>query len=383
MATVSCHSCGLPRAEELVGVIPCPVCGASGPVLIEEPPAPVPGPGVTPSGGLTSPGSPGGAIRVPAPPASSAVGVPPVAHLAGSAGGMRPTSVGGLVGFIAGLATGVFGLLGFQAAFPPGSARGPHPVTQASRPDPAPEPDSQPAGPAIAPPPREVETRSALATPTDPTPGVTPPQPPAPGGVQPEPIPPNPFRPAAPLEMRLDNPDGESTPVVKPGGNMVLRGRVKVLRVPGLESGAVLDASELEAAEVIVAGKIDGGSRLWVKAPNGRVTFQGRIDSRATVDVQAPGGTVTFANPTTVARDGSKIDGGAVAEVTARVVEFHGRITGDGTRVVVSLTAGGRLAFAEIDGLARLEYRKADPDDPDPAVSWGTVRAPAVVARTE
>jgi hypothetical protein len=300
---------------------------------------------------------------------------------------LRPTSVGGLVGFVAGAATGVFGLLGWQAAFPPGSARGPQSVVQAGRTEPPREPDSQPdTGPALAPTPREVATRTASAAPADPQPGVTPPQPPAPpapGGVQPEPIPPNPFRPAAPLAMRLDNPDGESTPMIKPGGNMVLRGRVKVLRVPGLESGAVLDASELEAEEVIVAGKIDGGSRLWVKAPNGRVTFLGRIDGRATVDVQAPGGMVTFANPTTVARDGSKIDGGAVAEVTAKVVEFHGRITGDGTRVVATLTAGGRLAFAEIDGLARLEYRKADPDDPDPSVIRGTVRAPAVVTRAD
>jgi hypothetical protein len=292
---------------------------------------------------------------------------------------MRPTSVGGLVGFVAGAATGVFGLLGWQAAFPPGSAGGSQPVVHAARPDPAREPEPD-AGPAIAPAPREV-TRTSHATPTEPTP--EPPQPPAAGGVQPAPIPPNPFRPAAPLAMRLDNPDGETTPVIKPGGNMILRGRVKVLRVPGLESGAVLDASELEAEEVVVAGRIDGGSRLWVKAANGRVTFLAKIDNRATVDVQAPGGTVTFAHPTTPGRDGSKIDGGAVAEVTAKVVEFHGRITGDGTRVIATLTAGGRLAFAEIDGLSRLEYRKFDPDGPDPEVVKGSVRPPAVVTRVE
>jgi hypothetical protein len=125
------------------------------------------------------------------------------------------------------------------------------------------------------------------------------------------------------------------------------------LVVSGLERGAVLDCSELDAAEVIVTGAITGGSRLAIRAPGGIVRFLAGVEGRSDVDV------------------------------TTRAVEFQSRIAGAGTRVRVTLTAGGSLGFAEIADPARLEYRKSAPDDPDPAVTRGKVSPPAVVARIE
>jgi hypothetical protein len=158
---------------------------------------------------------------------------------------------------------------------------------------------------------------------------------------------------------------------------------VKVLRISGLEAGAFLDCSELEASEVEVVGKIDGGSRLSVRATGGRVTFRAKVDGKSRVDIHAPGGTVGFEGSTNPTREGAKIEGGSTVSVLARAIRFHDQIGGIKTRVAVTLTAGGSLSFAAIDGPSRLEFTKADPDDPEPVVSRGKVGAPAVVARVE
>lgn len=315
MATVPCPSCGLPRAEDATAA--CPVCGKVGlapgpdepdddqPWVIAEPPR----------------------HTVPlelddAPPRRSGV------------------AAGTVLGFILGIGTGAAGLFGWQAYHdrPPA----PEPITVAQADPPAIEappekppvarassPEAPPPKPVRVPPPRETVV------------------------VEPLPLPPNPFRPAAPPAMRLDNPDGESRPVVRPGGHLVLRGKVKTLRVAGLEAGAVLDCTDLEVEDIEVVGKIDGASRLTVRAPAGRVTFLGPVD------------------------------GGSTVEVRAKAVAFRVPIRGVGTRVSVRLTAGGTLSFAAVGGLARLEYAKADPADPDPVVTRGRVEAPAVVARVE
>lgn len=362
MPTVPCPSCGMPRAEELVGNTACPICGHIGlptadsvdePVLLPEP-AP--------------------------PPAPVAVNNPPTA--------VGRVLAAGVLGFVVGTAAGVAGLLGWQAASRQHTAVADN-TTAVNAPAP-PAVDTGGSHPPLAttneliPPPREPVARSAPpADPPTPAPPpvVNPPKeqpialgPPA----KPEADPANPFRPAAPPAMKLDNPAGVAAPVVRPGGNLVLRGKVKTLRVAGLESGAVLDASELEADEVIVTGKIDGASRLWVKAPNGRVTFRARIDGRSRVGVEAPGGWVAF-DPE--AADGAKIDGGAQVSITAKSVRLDGTIGGSGTKVAVSITAGGSLAFRELVGPSRLEYGTADPEDPEPSVTPGKVAPPAVVKK--
>jgi hypothetical protein len=352
----------MPRAEELVANTACPICGHVGlptEELVEEPPAPA----------------------AATPPPAPAVARNPIAT--------GRVIAAGVLGFVVGTAAGVAGLLGWQATV--GSRQ--HAVAADNPPartDPAPTDNSGGSRPPLAtanepiPAPRETVARSA--PPADPpaplpAPVVNPPKeqpialgPPA----KPERDPANPFRPAAPPAMKLDNPGGVAEPTVRPGGNLVLRGKVRLLRVSGLESGATLDASDLEAEEVVVVGKIDGASKLWVKAPNGRVTFRARIDGRSRVGVEAPGGSVAFVPEG--AADGAKIDGGAQVEIKAKSVRL-GTIGGDGTRVVVSITAGGSLAFREVVGPSRLEYGTADPEDPEPSVTRGKVASPAVVKK--
>ncbi|MBN9522771.1 hypothetical protein J0H58_30340 [bacterium] len=290
MPTTSCHSCGLPRADELLAVAPCPLCGADALPVAEELPAPP---------------------RPPAPP------VPPQPVSTSSRFGL-----GLVAGLLIGTGVGAGAVVGWRA-----------------RPTPAPEVTAAPADPAPPPP---VPPKS-----TAPPPDPPPPPAPAPPAIKGKP---NPFRPTGPPAMVLDNPDGETRPVVRPGGHLVLAGKVKRLVIPGLQAGAVLDAAQLEAGEVVVAGPVSGRSRLVVHAPGGVVRFRGPVD------------------------------GGSVAGVTGRAVAFDEPIGGAGTRVSVTLTSDGELTFATISGPARLEYRRANPNDPTLRVTAGRVVPPAVVA---
>ncbi|MBX9582642.1 MAG: hypothetical protein K2X87_20230 [Gemmataceae bacterium] len=337
MATVTCPSCGLPRAPDLIDAAACPVCGTVGsvPAAVEVPPdpagaSPMPAAGVAETGGLRP------------PPAEAR---------------SRPVA-GPVFGFAAGLAVGVGGVLGWQNL----PATGVGTVAPGEVPAANPEAESGGSRPrfAVAPMPREVVVRAA--PPVKPPGDVSPPlagsdDPIAEADPPPGPVAkPDPGRPAA---LTLDNPDGTSNPYVRPGSTLVLRGRVKKLVVGGLDGGAVLDCSELDAAEVVVSGPVGGGSRLTVRAPNGRVTVPARIDGRAAVG------------------------GGAAVEVVAKEVGLHGRVDGAGTRVAVRLTDGGTLTFAEVDGPARLEYAADRPGGPEPRVIAGRVGAGAVVRKVE
>jgi hypothetical protein len=376
MATVACPTCGLPRAEDLFDVAPCPVCGHDGafPVVDESHSA----------GRLQPLGTPSEQDR-------------PLAISDRGASNSRIT-VGLLVGFVLGGATGAAGVLGWQAL--PVRAGGGNPVAMvdvdSSGKDETGSSLASPIELAAAPMPREVTASSwpltaepmpavpaTPAAPAAPPNDAVPPKEPAVAGPPPQAAPPNPFRPAAPAAMQIDNPNGTNDAIVGPGRTLVLRGQVKTLRVPGLEGGAVLDCSDLEAQEIIVSGKIDGASTLWLNAPNGRVTFRAKVVGKSRVGIAAPGGTVVFANPGGLRGDGAAIDGGSAVDVKSRAAHFHGLIAGTGTRVSVTLTAGGSLLFTELEGPSRLEYSKADPDDSEPTVTSGRIAPPAVIKKIE
>ena len=327
MATVTCPSCGLPRAPDLIDTAACPVCGTVGAV---------------PEAVQLTPVSEG-----PRPPHAAEAGTggshPPLAKTHGRVAGH-------FLGFAAGLVVGVGGVLGWQNL--PATGAG---TVVSSEPAPAhPEPDSGAAptrsAPVVAPMPREVVARAAA--PTSQPGGSRPPlaklEPPAEAFAKPAP--------GRPAGLTLDNPDGTSSPHVRPGSTLVLRGRVKKLVVSGLDGGAVLDCSALDAAEVWVVGPVAGGSRLAVRAPTGRVTFE------------AERGT---------------IGGGAAVEVVAREVGIHGRVDGAGTRVAVRLTEPGALTVAEVDGPARVEYAADRPGGPAPRIILGKVGAQAVVKKVD
>jgi hypothetical protein len=156
---------------------------------------------------------------------------------------------------------------------------------------------------------------------------------------------------------------------------LTLRGKVKTLRVGAIDGKAVLDASGLEAEEVLFEGRIGGGSTVKVNAPGGRVQFKSKVEGGSRVEVHAPDGSVSFRLPTSAVKDGSKIDGDSQVNVTARDAYFRGMVNGPATQVQVTLTKGGWLRFEEVSGGARLHYRKADPEDPQPDLHPGSVHS--------
>ena len=340
MATVTCPSCGLPRAPDLIDAAACPVCGSVGGVAEVAPPVSDSLGASTPS--ATEPHETGG-LRPPLAPSSGRVAGP-------------------AFGFAAGVAVGVGGLLGWQN-LPTAARPAQEPPAVAERPVAVEQPKTGSPRPAVAvaPVPREVVARAAA--PADRPGGL---RQPSAGNTDPvawvnePPARPAEAVPGEPAALVLDNPDGTSSPYVRPGGTLILRGRVGKLVVSGLDGGAVLDCSALDAAEVVVTAPVGGGSRLLARCPTGRVTFI------------PPGGTA-----------GGAIGGGAVVELEAREVGFHARIDGDGTRVKVRLTDPGVLTLGEVNGPARVEYGRANPGGPEPKVIPGRVGPGAVVRKVE
>lgn len=185
-------------------------------------------------------------------------------------------------------------------------------------------------------------------------------------------------------DRRLDRPDGEyHIGAILRGTTLKLSGKVKTLRIGIVDDQSTLDASALEAREVFFAGRIAGGSTVKVRAPGGRVEFKSKVDGESRLEVDAPGGFVSFTEATQLPREGSKIDGDSRVAVTAKVADFRGILNGERTRVVVTLTKGGLLFFRELDGSATLQYRKADPRDPNPRILGGEVHGAARLQRLD
>ncbi len=186
-------------------------------------------------------------------------------------------------------------------------------------------------------------------------------------------------------ERKLDRPDGDyEIEVLKGDAVIKLTGKIKTLKVPLVEGAATLDASALEAKEIIFTGKINNQATVKLNAPEGSVRFNGAVEGAAVLEVNAPGGSVLFAEPSArdLGREGSKIDGSARVTITAKDVNFRGDLVG-GARVVVTLTYGGTLRFREIAGGAVLRYKKADGKDPEPTVRAGLIFGGGKVEKIE
>ena len=213
------------------------------------------------------------------------------------------------------------------------------------------------------------------------------PKPPEPVPPVPEPkLPPPPPRPGHITTFDLgQQPELEfAVPFsMKKGEHVILKGKVKKLRVSGLDAGAILDASGLDVSVVTVTGKIDNHSTLKLSAPNGTVQIAGKIDNRSIVEINAPGGEVRFILTTNADRDGSKIDNGSSVTLTARTVEFKGDISGADTKVAVTLTRNAWLKVASVSGKAAVEYKSQMAGWSPPDVFVGPVAATAVFRKVE
>src|SRR5205807_2709519 len=95
MATIACPGCGLPRADELIGATPCPVCGATDALPLAD---------EMPDGPMGRPKRPrhGTADSVPL-------------NLEPEKARGNGLSLGIFLGFVLGGAAGVAGVLGWQA----------------------------------------------------------------------------------------------------------------------------------------------------------------------------------------------------------------------------------------------------------------------------
>lgn len=175
---------------------------------------------------------------------------------------------------------------------------------------------------------------------------------------------------------RIDNPEGEY--VVEPldgAAKVYLSGRVKTLRIGGLDGEALLEASGLEAQEVRFTGAVGGNAKARVHAPEGSVEVSASVGGRAILTIDAAGGRVIFPTPA-AGGAGAKIDGDPRMVIKAREVDFQVPING-GAQVTMVLSAGAKIRFTELNGSSRLTWRKADALDPDPVIGWGIVRGDA------
>jgi hypothetical protein len=297
----------------------------------------------------------------------SAAPPPPVRAYKRPSGSSRLVLIA-TVTFALGAACGVGGVLAFQAIdwSPP---RPDQPEIATAAPDETARPTA-PSQPALAPMPREGGIKPIVVEP-DPDGDFQLPQPPPPAGRV--------------TTFEVNQPDGTfAVPFpMKKGEHVVLKGRVRMLRVSVLDNGATLDASELEASVVTISSKIDIGSTLKVRVPNGTVHVSGKIDNKSHVEINAPAGDVKFMVTTTSARDGSKIDNGSTVAITARTVEFKGDISGADTKVSVTLTRNAWLKFTAITGKATLEYKSQMAGWSPPDVVVGTVARTATFRKLD
>jgi hypothetical protein len=387
MAMLRCPHCKLPLSRTESTGSTCPVCGAS---LAE--PAPQADAEQPPQAEPTE-SPPTEALRPTAPEPADLLRL----VLAGAA--LLVVLTAGLcLYYLAGMGTfdGLFGrsTLPQPAGRRPAAPR-PAPATQMAA---APVGPTQPASPAAAKarppaarpaPPEQPATRQVAAVPEAPAQPATRPAPPAPREMPALAD----LAPGQPL--RLNDPNGLYVlDPLRDGASVQVTGKVKTLLVTDVIA-ATLDATGLDVEEILFAGEINGratvklagkAGTLTLRGVNGqanldatalearRIVFDGEINGQCTVRVSAPRGTVVFGR----AEGEGSINGEAKLTIRAREVLFGGPING-ATKIDVTLSKGGRLKFARIDGSSRLHYRRADPGDPDPRVEAGLVRAAAEV----
>jgi hypothetical protein len=155
-------------------------------------------------------------------------------------------------------------------------------------------------------------------------------------------------------------------------GSTVLLGKARTLRIRDFNDRSTLDASVLNATEISLAGAVNGGSILKLHAPKGSVEIFGEINDQAQLDIAAPGGKVVFKG-----RGDSVINGNAKVTILAKEVEMRGAVNGAETRVNITFTKDGSLKFRRLSGGVHLHYSQASAGDPEPRIDSGEIDARA------
>lgn len=321
MPMIACPECGLPREDDQVGVAPCPICALAPAVRGSRPSLDQ---AIDPTAGL---------------PAD-------VSELENRGAVLRQSSTssvrfGWAVAFLLGIATGVGAVFAWQAA-----VRKPETteVAQVVRLRAVLQPPL--AGIAVAPMPHEPRPPESIPEP------------------KPEPKPVAKAEPKVAAPARVDvlnQPDSDYTlPRLKNGEHLILLGQVRQFRVTGLDGGAILDATGLEAGSVVISGTIAGGSVLKVRAPESVVMVMAAVRGKSRVEINAPGGDVRFLSPSSPDQPWSSITSGSTVAILARAVDLRGDVDGADTKVTVTLTGNGSLKVAAVRDTAAVEYKTED-----------------------
>jgi hypothetical protein len=178
-------------------------------------------------------------------------------------------------------------------------------------------------------------------------------------------------------ETQLDDPAGEFVvDSLLNGKTLKLTGKVKRLKIGQVNGRAMLDAAQLEAQEIIVLQGIFNDSTVKLNAPNGSVEFRGQLNGRVKVFVTAPNGTVTFK------ANAAQITSEAKVTVTAGSIECNDLIHGWNTQLTATLTNGGQLLLKEIANGSKVQYKKANPKDPELKIEPGIIRDQAELKKS-
>jgi hypothetical protein len=301
---------------------------------------------------------------------------PLVLDTPGSAATTRWKIAAGLVVVLAG--TGVAGYQGYQFLGRESADRSRETADRGRDPD-------SPAPP-VAPLPHESKRRDSGSTPrTESTPGdhqgkdggpvlppgaaVDPPKgnAPRPVGVVMK------VDPRVAAQRHFDHPDDTAAVSdLNTNDHVVLTGRVRTLRLGSVNGRGSVDASGLAAEEVIVTGDLNGEATVAIHAPDGRVRIGGYVGGSSKLTVRAPGGEVVLANS-------GRFTGGSAVAVTAKRLTALG-VLGGGSRVDVTITAGGSLKVTRAEEGATVRYKKAAAADPAPVIETGELRGGATVS---
>lgn len=174
-------------------------------------------------------------------------------------------------------------------------------------------------------------------------------------------------------KRHFDNPDDTVTlPDLNSGDRVTLTGKVRVLRIHGVNGNGSIDASGLSAEEIEIKHDLNGDAVVTLNAPGGKVTIGGYVVGSAKLTVAAPGGEVN------VLANSGLFAGGSTTRLTAKRVVVAGKL-GGGAKVYVTLTAGGSLELTSADEGAVVTYKKAVATDPPLSVEKGVLRGGARV----
>jgi hypothetical protein len=174
-------------------------------------------------------------------------------------------------------------------------------------------------------------------------------------------------------KRHFDQPDDiAALPDLNSGDRVTITGRLRALRIGSVNGQATLDASGLVAEEIVISGDLTSDAVVKLSAPGGTVTIGGHVAGASRLTVIAPGGRVV------VRAEGGRLFGTSVTTVTAKRLDFLGKMRGS-ARLSVTLTAGGSLKLTLTEEGATVTYRRAAPADPPLKVEKGVVRGGARV----